>query len=122
VRLKAILRQNTPGGIRMLPIGTRVVLTVRTVRNRLVDERTITLTAWSSADWTMTLPPGWRSVITRFRAILESDRPTRRHWKRGGEASGLESRAMTSERRGRKILDHSWWPPTSALISALMSA
>ena len=78
VRLKAILRQNTPGGIRMLPIGTRVVLTVRDSQNRLVDERTITLTAWSSADWTMTLPQDGTLGYYSLRAILESDRPNPR--------------------------------------------
>lgn len=56
IHAKAIVRADTPNGIRLLPAGT--VLTVRThdSRDRLVDERTITLNAWSSAEWTWTVP------------------------------------------------------------------
>ena len=40
VHFKAILRQNTPtAGIRLLPEGTRVLISVRDTQNRLVDER-----------------------------------------------------------------------------------
>ena len=50
------LAHNTPDGIRLLPSGTDVFLTVRDSRNRLVDERTIKVNAWSSGEWTFTLP------------------------------------------------------------------
>ena len=76
VHLKAILRHNTPAGVRLLPEGTRVLLTVRDSQNRLVDERVVPLTAWSSAEWTMRLPEEGALGTYSLRAILESDRPT----------------------------------------------
>ena len=75
VHFKAILRQNTPTGVRLFPAGTSVVLTVRDSQNRKVDERTVKLTAWSSADWTMTLPQDGALGYYSLRAVLESDRP-----------------------------------------------
>src|SRR5262245_3586915 len=75
VRFKAILRQNTPTGIRLLPVGTPVFLTVRDSQNRLIDQRTIKLTAWSSADWTLTLPQDGALGSYSLRAVLESDKP-----------------------------------------------
>ncbi len=75
VHFKAILRQNTPTGVRLFPAGTPVVLTIRDSQNRKVDERTVKLTAWSSADWTMTLPQDGALGYYQLRAVLESDRP-----------------------------------------------
>ncbi|RPJ76305.1 MAG: hypothetical protein EHM24_02540, partial [Acidobacteria bacterium] len=75
VHLKAILRHNTADGIRLLPPGTRVAVTVRDSRNHPVDERTIALTDWSSAEWTMTLPRDGALGDYSLRAVLEADRP-----------------------------------------------
>jgi len=75
VQFKTILRQNTPAGVRLLPEGTPVLISVRDGQNRLVDERTVPLTAWSSAEWTLTLPAGGTLGTYSIRAILESDRP-----------------------------------------------
>ena len=75
VHFKAILRQNTASGIRLFPAGTSVLLTVRDSQDRQVDERTVKLTAWSSAEWTMTLPQDGALGNYSLRAILESDRP-----------------------------------------------
>jgi alpha-2-macroglobulin len=75
VHFKAILRQNTPTGVRLFPAGTPVILTIRDSQNRRVDERTVTLTEWSSADWTMTLPQDGALGYYSLRAVLESDRP-----------------------------------------------
>ncbi len=72
---KAILRKNTPTGVELLSDGTPVVVTVRDGQNRLVDERTIRLGAWSSAEWTVPLPIGGTLGPYSVRAILESDRP-----------------------------------------------
>ena len=65
IHAKAIVRADTPNGIRLLPAGT--VLQVRThdSRDRLVDERKITLSAWSSAEWTWTVPAG--STLGNYR-------------------------------------------------------
>jgi uncharacterized protein YfaS (alpha-2-macroglobulin family) len=75
VHVKAILRHNTPAGIRLLPEGTPVLMTVRDTRNRLVDERVVRLTPWSSAEWTLTLPEDGALGNYSLRAVLESDRP-----------------------------------------------
>jgi len=75
VRFKAILRQNTAMGIRLLPIGTSVFITVRDSQNRLIDQRTVKLTTWSSVDWTMTLPQDGTLGNYSLRAILQSDKP-----------------------------------------------
>jgi alpha-2-macroglobulin len=75
VHFKAILRHNTPAGVRLLPAGTAVVISVRDTQNRLVDERTIKLNAWSSAEWTMTLPQDGALGNYSLRALVESDRP-----------------------------------------------
>ena len=76
VHFKAVLRHNTPtGGIRLLPEGTRVLISVRNTQNRLIDERVVTLTPWSSAEWTMKLPEDGALGNYSLRAILEADRP-----------------------------------------------
>ena len=54
VHFKAILRQNTPTGIRLLRNGTPVFISLRDSQDRLVDERTVTINDWSSAEWTTT--------------------------------------------------------------------
>ena len=41
VHLKAILRQNTPAGIRLLPAARRCSSRVRDSQDRVVDERTV---------------------------------------------------------------------------------
>ena len=75
VHFKAILRHNTPSGIRLLPAGTPVVVKTLDSRNKTIDERTIKLGAWSTADWTLTLPAEGTLGDYTIRAILESDRP-----------------------------------------------
>ncbi|HEX6973571.1 MAG TPA: MG2 domain-containing protein, partial [Vicinamibacterales bacterium] len=75
VRLKAILRQNTPNGIRLLPAGTSVLVTIRDSQNREVDERVIKMSPWSSADWSLALPADGALGTYSIRAILESDKP-----------------------------------------------
>ncbi len=74
VHFKAVLRHNTPEGIRLLPSGTDVYLTVRDSRNRLVDERTVKVNAWSSGEWTFTLPEGGALGNYAVRAVLAADR------------------------------------------------
>jgi uncharacterized protein YfaS (alpha-2-macroglobulin family) len=56
VQFKAILRQNAASGVRLLDGGTPVRITVRDGENRVVDERTVTMSPWSTAEWTMPLP------------------------------------------------------------------
>jgi alpha-2-macroglobulin len=75
VHLKAVLRHNTPTGIQLLPENTPVRITVRDVQNRLVDERVVRLTSWSSAEWTMKLPDEGTLGNYSLRAILDADTP-----------------------------------------------
>jgi uncharacterized protein YfaS (alpha-2-macroglobulin family) len=75
VHFKAILRQNTPAGVRLLRAGTSVFITLRDSQFRLVDERTVTTNDWSSAEWTLTLPAEGALGSYSVRAVLESDKP-----------------------------------------------
>ena len=56
IHLKAILRHDTANGIKLLPEGTLVEVSVRDSQSRDVDKRTVKLNAWSSAEWTVRLP------------------------------------------------------------------
>ena len=75
VHFKAILRQNTPGGIRLLRAGTPVFISLRDSQYRIVDERTVTINEWSSAEWTTTLPGEGALGNYSVRAVLETDKP-----------------------------------------------
>ena len=75
VHLKAILRSNTPSGVKLLPEGTAVWITVHDARDTLVDERTIKVNGWSAAEWTMTVPADGTLGEYAVRALLEADKP-----------------------------------------------
>ncbi len=75
VHFKAILRQNTPSGIRLLRAGTPVFISLRDSQYRIVDERTVTINDWSSAEWTTMLPGEGGLGNYSVRAVLESDKP-----------------------------------------------
>ena len=55
-----------------------MLLSVRDSQDRLIDERTVTVNAWSSAEWTLTLPAEGTLGNYSVRAILESDKPKSR--------------------------------------------
>jgi len=65
IHAKAIVRADTPNGIRLLPAGTVLMLTVHDSRDRVVDQRRLTLNAWSSAEWTWT--PHADSTLGNYR-------------------------------------------------------
>jgi uncharacterized protein YfaS (alpha-2-macroglobulin family) len=56
VHAKVLLRTDTPSGIQLLPPGTKVDIVMNDSRNQEVDTRTVTLTEWSSSEWTYTIP------------------------------------------------------------------
>ena len=58
VRFKAVLRSDTPAGIAPLDAGTAVAIVVKNTQGEEVDKRTVSLNAWSSAEWALTLPDG----------------------------------------------------------------
>ena len=101
VHLKAILRHNAPDGVRLLPAATPVFVTVRDSQNRVVDERTVRVNAWSTAEWTMTLPRDGALGNYSLRAILESDRPrpTTPEQRRGGATPSPEEDSYVTYRK-----------------------
>jgi uncharacterized protein YfaS (alpha-2-macroglobulin family) len=58
VHVKAIVRDDTPAGMRLLPAGGTLDVVVRDSREREVDRRTVTVNRWSSAEWTWRVPAG----------------------------------------------------------------
>lgn len=56
VRVKAIVRADTPTGIRLLPAGSTLDIVVRDSRDNEVDRRTVKLSRWSSSEWSWTVP------------------------------------------------------------------
>ncbi len=75
VTFKAVVRHNAPDGIRLLQAGTPLFVSVRDGQNRVVDERTVKVNAWSSAEWTLTLPSEGTLGNYNVRVMLETDRP-----------------------------------------------
>jgi uncharacterized protein YfaS (alpha-2-macroglobulin family) len=74
VHLKAVLRYNAPAGVQLLPEGTPVSIQVRDARNQLVDDRVVKANAWSTAEWTMTVPVAGSLGNYQVSALLQSDR------------------------------------------------
>lgn len=98
VHFKAILRSNTPGGVRLLPDGTAVFVSVRDSRDKLVDERTVKVNAWSAAEWTQSVPPDGALGSYFVSAILESDRiktPVQQTGPEGAEERGYREYKKT---------------------------
>ncbi len=56
VHLKAVLREDTPTGMRLLPPGSALDVVVRNAYRVEVDRRRIAVNRWSSAEWTWQVP------------------------------------------------------------------
>lgn len=56
VHLKAIVRSDTPNGIKLFPAGTELDVVVTDSRDNEVDSETLKLSDWSSVDWAFTIP------------------------------------------------------------------
>ncbi|HEV3140882.1 MAG TPA: MG2 domain-containing protein, partial [Vicinamibacterales bacterium] len=56
VHVKAILRRDTPAGIQLIPAGTALSVQMRDSRDKIVDTRTVTMSAWSTAEWIARVP------------------------------------------------------------------
>ena len=56
VHVKAVLRRDTPTGIQLIPSGTPLHVLLKDGRDKVVDRRTVTMNAWSSAEWVTKLP------------------------------------------------------------------
>jgi uncharacterized protein YfaS (alpha-2-macroglobulin family) len=57
MHVKAIVRTDTPAGIRLLPSGTTLTVRTRNSRDQIVDERAVNVNEWSATEWTWTPPP-----------------------------------------------------------------
>jgi alpha-2-macroglobulin len=75
VHFKALVRSNTPQGIRLLPEGTAIAISVTDARNKVVDERVVKANAWSTAEWTFTIPPEGSLGSYSVSAVLDSQKP-----------------------------------------------
>jgi uncharacterized protein YfaS (alpha-2-macroglobulin family) len=75
IHFKAILRENAPTGIRLLRAGTAVSITMRDSQYRVVDERTVKVNDWSSAEWAVSLPAEGALGNYSLHAVLEADKP-----------------------------------------------
>ena len=58
VHIKAVVRNDTPNGMRLVPAGSALDVVVHDDRYREVDRRTVTVNRWSSAEWTWRVPAG----------------------------------------------------------------
>ncbi|HXG59295.1 MAG TPA: MG2 domain-containing protein, partial [Thermoanaerobaculia bacterium] len=56
VHLKAIVRSDTPDGMKLLPAGAKLEVVMRDSHDQEADRRTLTLNDWSSAEWTVRIP------------------------------------------------------------------
>jgi uncharacterized protein YfaS (alpha-2-macroglobulin family) len=56
VHFKAVLRSDTPQGMQLLPAGTKLDIIVNDSHAKNVDQRTLTLNEWSSAEWSWRVP------------------------------------------------------------------
>jgi uncharacterized protein YfaS (alpha-2-macroglobulin family) len=74
VHMKAILRANTPAGVTLLGDGTAVHVRVRDSQDKIVDERVVKVNAWSSAEWTVTVPAEGALGNYSIRAVLDREK------------------------------------------------
>jgi len=70
IHVKAIVRADTPTGVRLMPEGSAVEIRVHDSRNKEVDRRTIQLNRWSSAEWTWIVPAEATLGTYRIQAAL----------------------------------------------------
>jgi uncharacterized protein YfaS (alpha-2-macroglobulin family) len=55
IHVKAVLRCDTPVGIRTIAAGTPLYVVMKDSRDTVVDRRTVTMNAWSTTEWTAKL-------------------------------------------------------------------
>lgn len=56
VHIKAVVRSDTPDGMKLLPAGTKLDVILRDSHDQEVDKRSVPLGEWSSAEWTVRIP------------------------------------------------------------------
>jgi uncharacterized protein YfaS (alpha-2-macroglobulin family) len=70
VHIKAVLRDDTPSGMRAIPMDAALEVVMRDGRNQEIDRRRIAVNRWSSAEWTWRVPVdaalgGYRIEVSR---------------------------------------------------------
>lgn len=75
VHVKAILRADTPNGIRLLPSGQALDIVVSDSRGVQVDKRSVNVNRWSSAEWTWTIPAS--GTLGNYSVRASMPRPAR---------------------------------------------
>ena len=76
MHVKAIIRTDTPNGVRLMPAGSTLDIRVRDGRNREVDRRTVTLNRWSATEWNWTVPTDATLGNYSIRALMPgTERP-----------------------------------------------
>lgn len=73
VHFKAILRRDTPTGIQLIGAGTPLYVLLKDGRDKVVDRRTVTLNAWSAAEWVAKLPGDSALGDYQIAASLDKD-------------------------------------------------
>ncbi len=76
VHVKAIVRSDTPTGMRLLPAGATLEVRTHDARNQVVDRRSVTVGRWSSVEWSWTVPAEATLGNYRVQAMLPgAERP-----------------------------------------------
>jgi alpha-2-macroglobulin len=69
IHFKAIVRADSPSGIRLLPAGATLRVRTTNSRDQLVDEREVRVNDWSSTEWTWT--PSTTSALGNYRTTVQ---------------------------------------------------
>ncbi|HKO54476.1 MAG TPA: MG2 domain-containing protein, partial [Thermoanaerobaculia bacterium] len=56
VHVKAVIRSDTPEGMKLLPAGTNINVELHDSHDKVIDKRAVPLNEWSSAEWTVRVP------------------------------------------------------------------
>jgi len=90
LRIKSVLRFETPQGVRLLNEGTRVFVETADAQGRTADRRTLVVNRWSSVDWSWQVPED--APLGRYSIRLSAEdppRPVNRPWPRAAEGGFL---------------------------------
>src|SRR5712691_3622108 len=76
VHFKAILRRDAPAGIQLIASGSPLYIAVRDSRDKIIEQRTVTMTPWSSTEWVTRLPAdgalgGYQVAVSLDKQALE---------------------------------------------------
>ena len=76
VHVKAVVREDTPTGMRLVPPGRTLDVVVLGDRGKEADRRTVMVSQWSSVEWTWRVPAG--AALGRY--VIVMSRPGTKPW------------------------------------------